>query len=90
MDIMTDFKKAHELLKEFKGNNYHFGTGILDQIGDMTRVLGKRVIFIHGKRGISEYFQLIQDSLKRAGIEVVVDIYHRQDVVPGEGPRDGR
>ena len=39
---MADFGKAKELLREFKGDHYLHGMGVLSQVGSVTAELGKR------------------------------------------------
>lgn len=65
--------KAKNLIVGFKGNNYAFGTGILDQIGSMTAQIGKRALLV--SRITSEWLKpsldRVMSSLKNNGIEVL-------------------
>jgi alcohol dehydrogenase len=80
---MTDLKEqASNALKDFKGNNYAFGSGILDKTaGRFTARLGKKAMFV-GPIG-AEWFRPVQDrilkSLHDAGVEMV-------DLVRSAGP----
>ena len=72
---MSDIKdQASVLLKGFKGENYAFGRGILDEApGKFASELGKKALFVAPLA--SEWFQPIKDriikSLGRAGIDVI-------------------
>ena len=72
---MTDLNEsASALLKEFKGNAYAFGSGILDEApGKFAAELGKKVMFVGPIE--EEWFQPIKDrilkSLDKAGAEMV-------------------
>ena len=80
---MSDLKeKASQVLREFKGNTYAFGSGILDEaVGKFTAELGKKAMFVGPIQ--FEWYQPIKDrilkSLKNAGVEVV-------DIVRSAGP----
>jgi alcohol dehydrogenase class IV len=69
-----NFQKAKDLLNEFKGEDFKYGINILDQTGKLVSDYGKRVAFIHGQKGLAEYFPVIKDSLKKSGVEIVADI----------------
>ena len=72
---MSELKeRASAILKEFKGDTYAFGSGILDEApGAFAAELGKRAAFI-GPTG-EEWFRTVQErvlkSLEGAGVEVV-------------------
>ena len=67
----TDFLRAEELLKEFKGGNYAFGDDALSKLAEFSSNLGKRVAIISGltakKTGLLK--RIIQE-LERADIKV--------------------
>jgi hypothetical protein len=44
---MTNFSKARILLREFKGDAYLTGVGVLSQVGRVAAELGKRAVFVH-------------------------------------------
>jgi alcohol dehydrogenase len=80
--MSTIEERASAMLKEFKGNAYAFGSGVLDDApGKFAAELGKKAIFIG--RIESEWFQSIQarilKSLEKSGVEVV-------DVVKSAAP----
>ena len=72
---MSDVKeRASAILKEFKGDTYAFGSGVLDEAsGKFAAEFGKRAMFV-GPIDF-EWYQPIQErilkSLNEAGIEVV-------------------
>jgi len=69
---MTNLEKAKELLKGFKGDNYLFGAGVLGNVGNVARKLGKKAIIIRdGFPGSDVFVSTIRDSLVAAGVEVV-------------------
>ena len=78
-------ERASELLKEFKGDAYAFGAGVLDEApGKFTAKFGKKAMFVGPME--FEWFQPIKNrilkSLDGAGVEVVdgrgrVEAQHR-------------
>jgi alcohol dehydrogenase class IV len=66
-------KKARELLAGFKGDDYIFGSGVLDQLGGQVAALGKKVLLVG--RFTSSWFAPIGDRveeiLEKAGLEIV-------------------
>ena len=70
--MKTDLKaKAQELIFEFKGDDYLFGTKILDKVGRITALTGEKVLLITSLnlRG-KEHFERILSSLKSAGLKI--------------------
>ena len=62
--------KAKELITEFKSRDYIYGIGCLEEIGEMTAPLGRKILLISNLLQRSpETFQRIYDSLKRADLE---------------------
>jgi len=39
---MSGFEKARELIREFKGDRYVYGSGVLSEAGRVTAELGQR------------------------------------------------
>ena len=80
---MPDFKeRASAILKEFKGDAYAFGSGVLDDAsGKYAADLGKKAMFV-GPIDF-EWYQPIKDrilkSLNKTGVDVV-------DIVKSAGP----
>ena len=62
--------KARALIDEFKGKNYVYGVGCLEEIGELAAPLGRKILFISNLHQRSPAdFQQILDSLNRAGVE---------------------
>jgi alcohol dehydrogenase class IV len=80
---MSDLKtQAHEVLKEFKGESYAFGSGALDAApGKFAAELGKKALFVGPVSGA--WFRPIQDrilrSLEAAGVQLL-------ETVPSAAP----
>jgi alcohol dehydrogenase class IV len=69
---MSEFSSANELIHGFKGNAYVHGPGVLSQAGSLAAQLGKRALLIEDTfPGAQTHLQVILDSLKAAGVEVV-------------------
>lgn len=63
--------KARELLKEFKGDNYAFGLGVLDKVGDYAAEFGKRVMVVANQgEWLKPTVDQVLDSLKQRGLEL--------------------
>jgi len=72
---MSDLKKrAEEILREFKGDTYAFGSGVLDEApGRFAAELGKKALFV-GPIDF-DWFKPVKDrilrSLENAGVQVI-------------------
>jgi len=72
---VSDFERAKELIREFRGERYVFGSGVLDQIGAVTAELGRRaVLFYTVFPGNDVLIERIEESLESAGVELVAKI----------------
>lgn len=72
---VSNFVKAREFLKEFKGSSYTYGIGVLPEVGSIARGFGKRAIVVYAEYPESErYFTTIKESLKSAGVHIVKEI----------------
>jgi alcohol dehydrogenase class IV len=72
---MDLFKKARNLLQEFKGNKYVYGSGILNKVGSITADVGKKVVFLRDAFPGSEVFiSRILESISKAGLEIVGEV----------------
>jgi alcohol dehydrogenase len=70
-------EQATSMLKEFKGENYAFGNGVLDDApGKFAAGFGRKALFVGPLT--SEWFSPIREqilaSLKQAGVEVVEEV----------------
>ncbi|MEK7409574.1 MAG: iron-containing alcohol dehydrogenase [Acidobacteriota bacterium] len=73
---MSDFDKARELLRQFKGDTYLYGFGVLDRTGGIAAALGRRAALVRDSfAGAGAFANIIQESLSSAGLEIagVVD-----------------
>ena len=65
---MSDFEKAQALLREFKGDTYLYGAGILSQVGKVIASQGKRPALVRDTfPGSGTFVQTIRDSAAVAG-----------------------
>lgn len=72
---MSDFDKARELLREFKGDNYVCGSGVLGEVGRMTAELGRRSALVRSTyQGTDAIVKRVGESLVAAGVEVLGEI----------------
>jgi len=76
---MSDFDKARALLRQFKGDSYLFGTGVLSSIGKVVSAVadrgGPRAALVRDTFSGSDYFvRVISDSLSESAVELVVEI----------------
>jgi len=65
--------QAKDLITRFKGGNYAFGMGVLDQIGPMTAQIGKRALLVSRIRSkwLKPSLDRVLSSLRNSGIEVL-------------------
>ncbi len=69
---MHEFDNARALLREFKGDTYIHGLGVLPQVGAATATLGKRAAFVGCQfPGCQCYMDTIRDSLASAGVTLL-------------------
>jgi len=72
---MADFGEARALLREFKGDSYVHGMGVLPEVGGIAAALGRRAVLVRDAYPGSESAQeTIRQSLAAAGVEVVAQI----------------
>ncbi|MGQ9675094.1 MAG: iron-containing alcohol dehydrogenase [Chloroflexota bacterium] len=81
---MSDFDKAKELIREFKGDRYVYGSGVLPEVGRLTVQLGQRAAIVRSTyAGTDAIVGRVEESLARAGVQVLGQI-------PGAGPNAPR
>ena len=61
---MSDFDKAKEMLREFKGDRYIFGSGVLDRIGGVTAELGSRAALVYTVFPGNDVLGLLQRNIR--------------------------
>ncbi|MHB8992780.1 MAG: iron-containing alcohol dehydrogenase, partial [Chloroflexota bacterium] len=82
---MADFERARQLMREFQGDKYHFGSGVLGEVGKITAGLGKHAAFVYDVFPGNEVFvNRIKDSLVSAGVEVIAGIEGARPNAPRE------
>jgi alcohol dehydrogenase class IV len=64
-------EKAVQLLKDFKGDNYIFGLGKLDEIGKIANQYGKSALIVSNNTYKNLVVNKVIDSLNRFGIKLV-------------------
>ena len=85
-------RRAQALLREFKGDSYLFGTGVLSSIGKVVaapkgvlRTAGDRAVLVRDTFAGSEYFvRVISDSLSASGVELLGEIKGAKPNCPRE------
>lgn len=69
------FDKARGLLREFKGDSYLFGLGVLPDVGAAVARVGRRAVLVRGTfPGSDECVKVIQASLAKAGVALAAQI----------------
>jgi alcohol dehydrogenase class IV len=82
---MTDFDKARVLLKEFKGDSYLFGNGVLSGVGKVAASAGKKAVLVYTQfPGVESYIGKIKDSLLKSGVKVNAEIKGAEANAPRE------
>jgi alcohol dehydrogenase len=82
---MSDFDRARQLLREFKGDNYAFGAGALTRAGELTAQLGKGAAVIYTVYpGVEELVDQVKDSLGSAGVTVLGELIGAEPNAPRE------
>jgi alcohol dehydrogenase len=71
MAHMSEFNLARKLLRDFKGDTYTYGLGVMREVGPVAATQGKRAAFIGCKfPGCDCYTDVIRDGLARGGVEL--------------------
>lgn len=82
---MTNFKRARQLLQEFKGDSYLFGPNVLPQVGQRVAEAGKKAALIRGTfAGSDDYVETIRKSLTESGVGLVAEIRGARPNCPRE------
>lgn len=72
---MADFEKARRLLKEFKGDSYTYGPGVINKAGEIASKSGKKAALIRDTFTAGEPFvEKIRQSFTRSGVELKCQI----------------
>lgn len=78
-------QKARVLLKEFKGDNYVFGLGCLDKLGELAAPLGKKTLLI---TNLGEWNKDDFDRIKMSLVEASLDVLGPVSGVRPNAPRE--
>lgn len=82
---MADIERARQLMREFQGDKYVFGSGVLGQVGKLAAELGKRAAFVYDVfPGNDLFVNRIKDSLASAGVQVAAGIEGARPNAPRE------
>ena len=73
---MSDtFAQARALIREFKGDRYIFGSGVLEQVGPLAAHLGKRAVLVYTVfPGNEVLIARVRDSLLANGVTMLGEI----------------
>ncbi|MCJ7738509.1 MAG: iron-containing alcohol dehydrogenase, partial [Anaerolineae bacterium] len=81
---MTKFENARGLLRDFKGDKYIAGVGVLPEVGAAAARLGSQAVLVRDKfPGSEDHLSVIRKSLGEAGVELLGEI-------PGPAPNAPR
>jgi alcohol dehydrogenase len=78
-------EKAAELLKDFKGDSYLFGLGVLDHVGAVASGYGKKALVVSNTTYLKPVCDEVTTSLRAAGMELAGD-----RIVPDAAPNAPR
>ena len=66
------FNKARDLLNQFKGEYYIYGSGVLSKVGEITSSIGKKTVLVRGTfNGSDNYVEIIKNSLAESSVELI-------------------
>jgi alcohol dehydrogenase len=78
-------ERVHSLLREFKGQTYVYGSGVLDRAGALAAELGTRAAFVRSTyRGSDALAAQVRASLARAGVQVAAEVDGSRPNAPRE------
>jgi alcohol dehydrogenase len=82
------FATARDLLKEFKGDTYRFGNGVLQDVGGIVATTGQRAVLICTPFArAAGYLDMLRDSITQAGVPVAAVIQGARPNTPREDLR---
>jgi alcohol dehydrogenase len=79
------FSKAQKLLKDWKGDTYVFGRGVLSQMGPLAAKIGKNALVVSNNTYMKPVADKVLESLKQAGVNIAGGA-----LVPDAGPNAPR
>lgn len=82
---MSDFDAARQLLVEFRGDKYAFGSGALARTGEMASQLGESAVVIHDVYpGVQRLVDEVKSSLTSGGVSVLGELIGAAPNAPRE------
>jgi len=82
---LSEFEKSRALLREFKGDSYLFGAGVLPETGRLAAEFGRKAALVRGTfAGSDDFVRVIRSSLSGSGVEVVAQIRGARPNCPRE------
>lgn len=82
---MAGFDTATRLIREFQGDRYRFGSGVLGEVGNVTAELGKRAALVYDVfPGNEAPLGVVRGSLAGAGVQIVKEIQGARPNAPRE------
>ena len=82
---MNEFDKAQLLLHGFKGDTYLFGASVLPDVGKIVAHTGNKTALIRSTfKGSDSFVDIIKDSLRDSGVELVAEIKGARPNCPRE------
>ena len=82
---MTLIEKAYAILKDWKGDDYIAGLGVLPKLGEVTARFGRKVMLVSMDTFLKPLTDAATESIRAAGGELTPDL-----VVPGAKPNAPR
>lgn len=82
---MSAIEKAYELLKEWKGEDYVVGLGVMDRLGELVAKYGKKVLLVSMDTYLKPLVEAAMESIESAGGTVLFG-----KAVPGARPNAPR
>lgn len=77
---MDTFEKGGDLIREFKGDRYVWGKGVLGKVGKLASSTGRRMALVCDRfPGSDSYLRIIAESISAAGADLI-------DEIQGPGP----
>ncbi len=67
---MDQMKRAYTLLKDWKGDSYVHGLGVLDQVGPLAAKFGKRALVVSNTTYMKPVADRVVSYLNAAGVEL--------------------
>lgn len=87
-DLILQAEKARVLLREFKGDSYLYGSGVLGQAGLLVGQVGARAAFVRSTYPASdELARTVRQSMAGAGVRVIGEVAGAQPNAPREDLR---